>query len=260
MAYKEMLRRRAVLRAIGATSRQARVLDVGCGTGRGLSYLLAAGFHRLAGVDYTIGMLERIPGNLSSQHPGVPMSLVRGDAFCLPFPDKAFDLVTAFNFLHMFRLDLQHRLIEEMRRVCRPGGMLVVEFESLHKGLFFTRYPEQRRVAHRTKFTSLAERALLFPKDRFARVRVFGTTLPVCYRLFSFMPRLGALLESVALRPPCNWLSERVIVAGQLSAQLVTAGSERPVRANERGVGSPADVGATTTGRVTPSCITARLA
>ena len=142
---------------------------------------------------------------------------IRGDAFCLPFADGLFDLVASFNFLHMFRLDLQRRLLSEMHRVCRPGGLVVVEFESLHKGLFVTRYPEQRRMAHRTKFTSIGEVRSFFSKGQYSRVRVFGTTLPVCYRVLSFVPRLGAAVESVALVPPCNWLSERVVVAGRLS-------------------------------------------
>jgi ubiquinone/menaquinone biosynthesis C-methylase UbiE len=216
--YKERLRRRSVLKAVGSMPRNARILDVGCGTGRGLWYLLSAGFYRLTGVDYTMGMLEKIPGNVYSQFPGSEVSRVRGDAFYLPFSDNAFDLVTSLNFLHMFRLALQHRIVREMRRVCRPGGLIVVELESIHKGL--SRYREQRRVAHRTKFTSLAEVRSLFSTDTFSHVRVVGTTLPVCYRVLSHVPRLGAVIESVALVPPCNWLSERVIVAGRLGPNV----------------------------------------
>ena len=76
MSYKEMLRRRAVFNAIGDLPRDARVLDVGCGTGRGLSYLLSAGFHHLAGVDYTMGMLEKVGGNLSGHPLNAPVPLI----------------------------------------------------------------------------------------------------------------------------------------------------------------------------------------
>jgi SAM-dependent methyltransferase len=50
--------------------------------------------------------------------------LVEGDALALPFPAGSFDFVMAF---HVITVVPNHeRLLEEARRVLRPGGMLVV--------------------------------------------------------------------------------------------------------------------------------------
>ena len=116
----------------------------------------------------------------------------------------------------MFRFESQRELLGEMIRVCRPDGLLVCEFDSIHKGLFISRYLEQRRVARRTKFNNIREIRTLFPKERFASVRVIGTALPKAFRLLKFIPAWGERIESVAHHPPLNWLAERVIVAARL--------------------------------------------
>ena len=94
-----------------------RVLDVGCGSG---DFLAQAG--RLgaatAGVDPAAGMVavarERAPG-ADIRHAGAEE---------LPWPDGAFDLVTAFNALQ-FAADTADALAE-LARVTAPGGHVAV--------------------------------------------------------------------------------------------------------------------------------------
>lgn len=210
-AYLERIRLNALRAAVSTfSSRSERILDVGCGTGRGLANLGTLGFTNLTGLDYTHDMLVQSRPKLE----GITGygGLVRGSAFALPFPSGSFGAVTSFNFVHMFRLDLQKEIIEEMRRVCRPGGHLLVEFESVHKGLFFSRYLEQRRFRERTKFNSFWEIRGLFPKARFGRTTVIGSVFPKLYRVTQHWPEFGDALESLAFHPPFNWLAERVIV------------------------------------------------
>jgi len=209
-AYLEQLRRRTVHKLLGPARDNVRVLDVGCGTGRGLGYLESAGFRRVVGLDFTREMLLQAHAKFTAVD--APPQLVRGDAFRLPFRDATFDLVMSLNFLHMFRLDLQQQILAEATRVCRPGGRLVIEFESIHKGLFVSRYLEQRRVKHRTKFNSVWEMRRLFPAAQFDRVRVLGTELPKLHALFRHLPRVGQAIESVAHVSPINWLAARVVV------------------------------------------------
>lgn len=213
--YLERIRRIALLKAIGPVDRGANVLDVGCGTGRGVLALNSAGFHKIVGVDLTAAMLEQAARAIQS--PDVPSSvrLLRGNAFGLPFSDGTFDLVCSLNFLHMFHLQSQQELIAEMTRVCRPGGRVVVELESIHKGLFFTRYWEQRRVRHRTKFNNVRDVARLFPRETFGKPIVVGTALPLAYRVLKRVPRGGERIESLVHVPPFNWLAERVFVAAK---------------------------------------------
>ena len=214
-AYLERIRFRAFLKLIDSLPRNATILDVACGTGRGLGYLLRAGFTEIAGLDYTPSMLEFAARNLQAEFPEHPVPLTQGDAFHLPCADGEFDCVISMNFLHMFRLDLQQQLIAEMRRVCVPEGLIVSEFESIHKGLFFSRYPEQRRLKTRTKFNSIWEIRRMFGREQFSSVKCLGAVLPKAYLLLENTPRLGEVVESVSFLPGFRWLAERIIVAAR---------------------------------------------
>ncbi len=217
--YLELVRYRAFERLLSRLPiQQPLVLDVGTGTGRGLSYLHRCRLTRVAGLDYTDAMLRRAVSNLKEDlgHDVPPGTLLRGDAYALPFADDSFDLVASFNFLHMFRLDLQCQIIREMTRVARPGASLIIEFDSLHKGLFFSRIPEQYRKADRTKFNACWELRTLFPRETFHTVRVAGTTFPLLHRILAHMPSLGVRIESAAHCGPLGWLTERVFVSATL--------------------------------------------
>ncbi|MGI0129737.1 MAG: class I SAM-dependent methyltransferase, partial [Thermoplasmata archaeon] len=102
-----------------------RVLDIGCGTGE-LTRLTARHFPdaRVVGIDFTAAMLRvaqrRTPANGSACR----VDYGRGTAMRLPFADGAFDLA-ANAFLARNLVDLDAALVE-MRRVLRPGGVLLV--------------------------------------------------------------------------------------------------------------------------------------
>jgi ubiquinone/menaquinone biosynthesis C-methylase UbiE len=98
------------------------VLDVACGPG-----LLACAFARVAqhstGVDMTPAMLEQ--ARKTQQEQGLNnVSWQQGDVYSLPFPEAQFSIVSSrFAFHH-----LQDPLsaLKEMKRVCKPGGRIVV--------------------------------------------------------------------------------------------------------------------------------------
>jgi ubiquinone/menaquinone biosynthesis C-methylase UbiE len=213
--YLERVRFQALLRAIGARDFGRRVLDVGCGTGRGEVLLARAGFQRITALDYTDAMLQIAQQKTARLRATGQVRLLRGDAYRLPFPDAAFDLVVSLRFVHMFRFDLQQELVREMARVCRPGGVVAVELENIHKGLFVTRYLEQRRLQTHQKFNSMWEVSRMFSSDLFGRRKVFGSILPKAHRLLHKWPELGERLERIAFLPPLNWLTNEIVVAAQ---------------------------------------------
>lgn len=102
--------------------RLGRVLDVGCGTG-----LLeeAAGRHHpethLVGIDISPAMLEQARRKLAAT---VPVVFVNAAAEALPFASGSFDAVVCANSFHYFRQPM--RVMDEFRRVLRPGGWLVL--------------------------------------------------------------------------------------------------------------------------------------
>jgi len=213
-SYYEWLRARALGKALREIPRTASVLDVGCGTGRGILSLSEHGFSNVTGLDLTPAMLRQ--AQAKTRTAGVPAPLVRGDAFALPFADGQFDVVTSLNFLHMFEFRLQNELIAEMRRVARVA--LVVELESIHKGLVVSRYSEQRRLHTRTKFNSYSEVRRLFRDADFASYRVFGSVLPLLHRWLWRAPTLGAIVDSVTHLPLLGWLASRVLVVAVVRA------------------------------------------
>ena len=100
-----------------------RVLDLGCGTGE-LSRLTARHYPSasVVGLDFTTAMLEVARRRAGSGAARVAYG--RGTAMRLPFADGAFDLVTnAFLARNLVDLDAALR---EMRRVLRPGGVLLI--------------------------------------------------------------------------------------------------------------------------------------
>lgn len=125
--------RRAVLSAVAATPGE-RVLDVAAGTGTSTVPFVFEGATAVA-CDFSIGMLE--VGKRA--RPWLPF--VAGDATRLPFANETFDVATiSFGLRNLVD---SARGLQELRRVTRPGGRLVVcEFSSPASRPFRTLYVE----------------------------------------------------------------------------------------------------------------------
>jgi len=98
------------------------VLDVACGPG-----LVACAFarksRRVTGIDLTPAMLERAREVAREQ--GIEnVEWRNGDVLPLPFPDASFSIVVSRFAFHHFETPLA--VLKEMRRVCRPGGRVVL--------------------------------------------------------------------------------------------------------------------------------------
>ena len=115
----------------GRISPSISLLDAGCGDGRNLIYFLLHNFDVFA-VDSNPQAIEqmrllasRLAPNLSSQN------FLIADVAGMPFPSEKFDLVISSAVLH-FAYDEQHfdRMLNEMWRVLKPGGMLFARLAS----------------------------------------------------------------------------------------------------------------------------------
>lgn len=100
--------------------RGARVLDMGCGTGVLARELDAAGYD-VVGLDPSQPML----GVMGREAPNV--EAVRGSGTDLPFSDGEFDFaVSVATMHHVADRAAVRRALEEMARVVRPGGSVLV--------------------------------------------------------------------------------------------------------------------------------------
>jgi len=114
----------AVTRFLRQNPGRQRILDVACGTGRLLQQLLLAHpQHDYTGLDLSPFYLERASELLAEQK----VSLVNGNAEALPFADASFDCLTNVFLFHELPLRARQNTLREMRRVLRPGGLLVLE-------------------------------------------------------------------------------------------------------------------------------------
>ncbi len=97
------------------------VLDVATGTGdAAIEFGHRTRAARIVGLDPSTGMLEVARTKIADKR----IELIEGNALALPFPDHSFDVVTiAFGLRNL--PDYQ-RGMNEMARVLRPGGRLVV--------------------------------------------------------------------------------------------------------------------------------------
>lgn len=101
--------------------KDARILDVGCGYGRTLDELHQLGYCNLLGLDFSAGMIRRG----QAAYPYLDLRVKEGENIDLP--DESVDAVILFAVLTCIIKDEgQRALIDEIKRVLRPGGVLYV--------------------------------------------------------------------------------------------------------------------------------------
>jgi SAM-dependent methyltransferase len=97
----------------------ANVLEVGPGPGV-TTDLLRGRVERLTCVEIDRAFAE----SLSRRMSGHNVTVVRQDATAMSFPDAAFDGAVSFTMLHHVSSEaMQNRLLAEVARVMRPGGV-----------------------------------------------------------------------------------------------------------------------------------------
>jgi SAM-dependent methyltransferase len=100
----------------GGPAPACRILDAGCGVGGGLRWL--ADFGQVTGID-----LHPLAIQYSAR---VSRRVGQASVQALPFADASFDLVTTFEVLYHLAVSDDAAALNEMRRVLRSGGWLLV--------------------------------------------------------------------------------------------------------------------------------------
>lgn len=111
------------------------VLDVGCGGGRTIEKLAAlAAEGTIYGVDYAKGSVAASRAKNARLIAAGRVHIEEGSVSRLPFPDDKFDLVTAVETQYYWPDPV--RDMQEILRVLKPGGTLIVIAESYKNGKY----------------------------------------------------------------------------------------------------------------------------
>lgn len=106
------------------TLRDKKVLEIGAGTGRDSFPLVEHGavVFQLDYAENSLRILKRLADDSK-----LPVSIVGGDTFCLPFRDNTFDIIFHQGLLEHFRKPVAQKLLQENIRVLKPKGLLLVD-------------------------------------------------------------------------------------------------------------------------------------
>ena len=197
-AITESVERRLILDLIGDV-RGKTVLDVGCGDGD-LAIELSKRGARVSGIDISGSMIEAARARAAEEETDIDFRVAAAQQ--IPFPEEQFDIVAAVTILCF--VENPAPVFEEIARVLRPGGRLVIgelgKWSSwaatrrlrawlgslLWRKGYFRRNRELRALAHRAGLEPIQVRgAVYYPRLGFAA------------RLFSPWDRLLGRLTTV---------------------------------------------------------------
>jgi SAM-dependent methyltransferase len=187
-------------RHLGRPNR-ARVLDFGCGTGV-IDSLIAPQFAEVVGVDVSGGLLDVA----AEKNPGLEYR--QYDGATIPYDDSSFDLAFAASVFHHIEPSRRRSATEEIARVVRPGGFVVVyEHNPLN--------PLTRLAVSRCEFDDDVE--LLSLRGANSLLRQCGLD-PIESRYIAFFPWRGRVLRTIESR------LARVPLGGQYAVAAIKPG------------------------------------
>lgn len=194
-SYYPIYRRKIELlaRLFDRIPKTATILDAGCGEGVMVDELRRRGYTAV-GVDRDYASAD----------------VIRGDILSLPFENGHFDVVMFLDVIEHLPFEQQPRALRELRRVLKPGGMLILTIPNLahlYSRMRFLLSGKLKRTASIEKHPGdrpIAEFLELIRREHLRIEKRHGIfpTLPFLYRYMSRRPRqtlwLHALLNRVA--------------------------------------------------------------
>lgn len=159
-----------------------KLLDIGCGTGTDLEKLFTRYGEsvELYGIEPSKDMLKQMSQTVSGSQ-NVHLSNASADK--LPYDDGFFDYVTCSLVLHHLSDNDQQKALQEMHRVLKPGGRVLIKEWGKPRNIFgrFIAW-FWRNHAYVYKSTSNDLRSLL-KQARFKEVEVLSVKRGIMYQL-----------------------------------------------------------------------------
>ena len=169
-----------------------RILEVGVGTGLSLPYFRADS--RVIGIDISAEMLEKARRRTARLGLAHVAGLHVMDAEHLEFADNSFDAVLALYVASV--VPSPKRFAAEMRRVCVPGGTIVVVNHFTSDNWLLRSF--EKRLAHLARHIGFHAD---FPLDQFRRDSGLSIREVRPSNLFGYWKLLRCVNEKPASRP-----------------------------------------------------------
>lgn len=197
-----------------------RALDAGCGSGYWLDWLAERGWtaHGVDSSSVMVGQARRVPG----------ARVGLADVRHLPYADETFDLVLSIEVIRY--LPDTHRVLRELHRVLKPGGVAVVTgsprfalhgYAALNR--IIAKLKPKRFIPLRQYFTTYGELGRSLRRTGFRRVEVVARFLGPFPWLYRLSPRLcrralvwwAPIDERIAGRPGTRNLCNHLIAVAR---------------------------------------------
>ena len=148
------------------------VLDVGCGGGRTIDRLASMATRgKVCGVDYSEASVAASRETNANWIAQGRVDIQQADVSKLPFPDAAFDLVTAVE-THYYWPDLP-RDVREVMRVVKPGGKFVIIAETYRGRVNDWAYRPTMTLVLRASYLTPEQHRALLVEAGYVDVQVF---------------------------------------------------------------------------------------
>jgi len=110
------------------TSKNSKILEIGCSYGRNLVALSEVEGAHVVGCDISQVQLEKAKERLSNNGKKNVDLVWQEDGNRLPFSDSEFDFIVLWQVLeHVLSKDTKKHLLDEAVRVCKDGGFILIE-------------------------------------------------------------------------------------------------------------------------------------
>ncbi len=188
----------------------ARVLDDGTGPGFFVAILSGMG-HEVTAIDYSDQMVMQAKKRLEQL--GLKANVLQMDAQKLKFPEESFDAIVSRAVL--WNLDDPGKAYEEMKRVLKPGGKIIIDDGNMYLYHHDKEYAEKRRKMMEEREKLSANDGGLHEKHNTDQVD------------FSIIERIAEDLPMSFRRRP-QWDFDQLIRLGFQDIHITTRGGSLP--------------------------------
>ena len=166
------------------------ILDVCCGNG--LLFLHSkekpSVKRQLVGIDKSAELLQEAK-KIFQDNSIKGVSLIRGNAFQLPFKPETFDRVICVNtLLNMASLDIIEALLVKLMQICKPKGRLLIEIRNQYNPYIRLKYwMHSRRHEFPVRAYKVEDISRIFERHEFHCTRILPIGCPVEFFAKAFL-------------------------------------------------------------------------